>query len=46
MPDAVWDEAARHYEEKALAELVLQIGVINMFNRFNVTTRQMAGSFR
>jgi AhpD family alkylhydroperoxidase len=46
VPDAVWDEAARHYDEKALAVLVLQIGVINMFNRFNVTTRQMAGSFR
>lgn len=46
VPDVVWDEAARHYEEKALAVLVLQIGTINMFNRFNVTTRQMAGSFR
>jgi AhpD family alkylhydroperoxidase len=46
VPDAVWDEAARHYDEQALAVLVLQIGVINMFNRFNVTTRQMAGSYR
>lgn len=46
VPDAVWDEAARHYDEKALAVLVLQIGAINMFNRFNVTTRQMAGSLR
>ena len=46
VPDAVWDEAARHYDEKALAVLVLQIGVINMFNRINVTTRQMAGSLR
>ena len=46
VPDAVWDEAARHYDEKALAVLVLHIGAINMFNRFNVTTRQMAGSVR
>ena len=46
VPDAVWDEAARHYDEKALAVLVLHIGTINMFNRFNVTTRQMAGSVR
>jgi len=44
VPDAIWDEAARHYDEKQLAALVVWIGVSNLFNRFNVTTRQVAGA--
>ncbi|MFI9774033.1 carboxymuconolactone decarboxylase family protein [Streptomyces sp. NPDC051956] len=44
VPDAVWDEAARHYDERGLAALILMIGVTNLFNRFNVTTRQPAGA--
>ena len=46
VPDAVWDEAARHYDEAALASLVLSIAVINVWNRLNVATRQVAGSHR
>ena len=46
VPDAVWDEAARHYGEAALASLVLSIAVINVWNRLNVATRQVAGSHR
>ena len=42
--DDVWDEAARHYDEKKLGGLVLWIGLTNLFNRVNVTTRQVAGS--
>ncbi|MFD2056828.1 carboxymuconolactone decarboxylase family protein [Mesorhizobium calcicola] len=45
VPDDVWDEAARHYDEKALAALVIQIALINAFNRLNATTRQMAGAW-
>jgi alkylhydroperoxidase family enzyme len=44
VPDEVWDEAARHYDEKALAALVIQIGMINLWNRLNATTRQVAGA--
>lgn len=44
VPDDVWAEAAAHYEEKGLAALVLMIGVANLFNRVNSTTRQIAGS--
>jgi AhpD family alkylhydroperoxidase len=44
VPDEVWDEAARHYDEPALAALIIQIVVINAWNRLNVTTRQVAGS--
>src|SRR5579859_2872039 len=38
--DEVWREATRHYDEKALAALVLSIGAINLWNRLNATTRQ------
>jgi AhpD family alkylhydroperoxidase len=41
--DEVWSEAARHYDEPALASLILCIGLINVWNRLNVTTRQVAG---
>jgi hypothetical protein len=44
-PDAIWDEAARHYAEPELAILVLNIAMINFWNRLNVTTRQMAGEW-
>jgi AhpD family alkylhydroperoxidase len=44
VPDEIWHEAARHYDEQALAALVLMIGVTNLFNRLNVTTRQVAGA--
>jgi AhpD family alkylhydroperoxidase len=45
VPDAVWDEAARHYDERGLAALILSICTTNVFNRINVTTRQVAGSW-
>ncbi len=44
VPDEIWAEAARHYDEQALAALVVNIALINLFNRINVTTRQVAGS--
>jgi len=44
VPDEIWNEAARHYDEPALASLVINIALINFFNRINATTRQVAGS--
>jgi AhpD family alkylhydroperoxidase len=41
VPDAIWEEAQRHYDEKALAALVLWVAMTNLFNRVNVTTRQL-----
>ena len=41
--DDVWNEAARHYDETALAALLLSISLINVWNRLNVSTRQVAG---
>ena len=45
VPDEVWDEAARHYDEKELAGLVLAIANINVWNRLNVATRQPVGTW-
>jgi AhpD family alkylhydroperoxidase len=41
VPDEVWDEATRHYDEQALAALLIEIGAINLWNRLNVATRQL-----
>ncbi len=40
--DEIWEEAALHYDERALAALVLAIATINAWNRLNVATRQVA----
>jgi AhpD family alkylhydroperoxidase len=45
VPDAIWDEAARHFDEQGLAAIVMMIAVTNLFNRLNVTTRQVAGAW-
>lgn len=45
VPDAIWAEAARHYDEPALAALIVAIATINVWNRLNVATRQIAGSY-
>ena len=45
LPDEIWNEAARHYDEPALAALIITIANINVWNRFNVATRQVAGAW-
>lgn len=45
VPDEVWNEAARHYDEPALAALLLSISAINVWNRLNVATKQVAGEW-
>ena len=45
VPDGIWDEAARHYDEAALAALILSIATTNVFNRLNVATNQVAGTW-
>ncbi len=42
VPDAIWDEAADHYDEKQLAALLIMIGTLNLFNRINVTVKERA----
>jgi AhpD family alkylhydroperoxidase len=46
VPDEVWANAAKHYDEEQLVALVAQIALINTFNRLNVLTRQPAGDYQ
>jgi alkylhydroperoxidase family enzyme len=42
--DAIWDEAAAHYDEQGLSAIVLMVALTNFFNRINVTVREPAGT--
>jgi len=46
VPDDVWAEAERHYDERALAALLLAIAGVNVWNRLNAATRQVAGEWK
>jgi AhpD family alkylhydroperoxidase len=45
VPDEIWERATQHYDEKQLAALLINIGIINVWNRLNVATRQVAGEW-
>ncbi|MFF4242382.1 carboxymuconolactone decarboxylase family protein [Actinomadura geliboluensis] len=44
VPDEVYEEAAKHFEEKELAQLIALIFTVNAWNRMNVTTRKTPGT--
>ena len=44
--DELWDEVRKHYDETAVAALLIEIGLINVWNRVNVAVRQVAGSYK
>lgn len=44
VPDAVWDDAADHYDEKELSSLLVSISTINVWNRLNAAVRQPSGA--
>ncbi|KJC47184.1 alkylhydroperoxidase [Bradyrhizobium sp. LTSP885] len=46
VPDAVWNEADKHFDEHELAALVLAIAAINVWNRLNVAVRQPVGAWK
>jgi AhpD family alkylhydroperoxidase len=46
VPDEVWDQAARHFDEENLAALVMAIATINAWNRIGVGTRMVPESAR
>lgn len=45
VPDEVWEEAARHYDDSQLAALVISIATINAWNQINAATRQITGDW-
>jgi len=45
VPDAAYEEARRHFDEKALVDLTLAIIAINGWNRLNVAFRTTVGDY-
>ncbi|WP_315861284.1 carboxymuconolactone decarboxylase family protein [Roseiconus lacunae] len=43
VPDEIWNESARRFDEQALATLILKIGMVEFGNRVNATTKQIVG---
>lgn len=43
VPDDVWQNASKHFDEQSMAGLLLTIAITNATNRFSVSTRQVAG---
>jgi AhpD family alkylhydroperoxidase len=43
VPDDVWAEATRHYDERQMSALLIAITSINVWNRLNAATRQVSG---
>jgi alkylhydroperoxidase family enzyme len=44
VPDEIYDKAAQHFDEQQLAALIASIALVNLWNRLNITTRQVAGA--
>jgi AhpD family alkylhydroperoxidase len=40
VPDDVWDEAVKHWSQEEVADLILAIGTINVWNRIVISTRR------
>ncbi|MFD0470488.1 carboxymuconolactone decarboxylase family protein [Nonomuraea thailandensis] len=45
VPDDVWSAAADHFGETELAAIIMGIGLVNLWNRLNAATRQVAGAW-
>jgi len=44
--DEVYEEAKKHFSDKELVNLTLAVTQINVWNRFNVAFRSVAGSYQ
>jgi AhpD family alkylhydroperoxidase len=45
VPDEVWSAAAEHFDQEALAQLVMLLATINAWNRIGVGTRMVPDSY-
>lgn len=43
VPDDIWGEARKHFDDRPLAALIVDIALINVWNRLNATIRQVVG---
>ncbi len=41
--DEVWEAAAKHFDDKQLSAIVLEVAMTNFFNRINRAIREQAG---
>jgi AhpD family alkylhydroperoxidase len=46
VPDEIWNEAAKHFNEEELSKLLLAIAAINVWNRLNVAIRAPVGMWK
>jgi AhpD family alkylhydroperoxidase len=46
VPDAVFEEARKHFSEEELAQLTLAIVAINGWNRFSIAFRAVPGTYK
>jgi AhpD family alkylhydroperoxidase len=46
VPDAVYDEARRHFGEKELCDLTLAVSTINAWNRLSIAARTVPGAYQ
>ncbi|MDT6987526.1 carboxymuconolactone decarboxylase family protein [Streptomyces lusitanus] len=44
--DEVWEKSAQYYTDEQLGALVMHIGLVNLWNRVNVATRQDDAAWR
>ncbi|MCE6998092.1 hypothetical protein LZG04_25325 [Saccharothrix sp. S26] len=45
VPGDVWQEAAKHYDEKQLSGLPVAVTTVNVWNRLDAATNQVAGAW-
>ena len=43
--DELWTAATKHFDEEQLSALLISISAINVWNRLNAATRQVAGAY-
>lgn len=46
VPDDIWNEADKHFDEAELATLILAIATINVWNRLNVAIKMPVGVWK
>lgn len=46
VPDAIWNDAAKHFDERELSALLLGISTINVWNRLNVAIKAPVGAWK
>jgi AhpD family alkylhydroperoxidase len=46
VPDAAYDEVKKYFSEKEIVDLIIVVGMINMWNRLAIATRALPGTYK